>query len=152
MNNLRTIRNQGGFTLIELMIVIAIIAILMAIAIPAYQDYTIRAKVGEAVNITSAAKVAVAETCQADINLSPTAATTGYVFTAGTTSTDYVASVALGGTCQAPTITVATKNTGAGTDPTLRYTGTFTAGASQMAWDCTTSAGETKHVPQECRQ
>jgi len=42
MNNLRTMRKQGGFTLIELMIVIAILAILLAIAIPAYQDYTVR--------------------------------------------------------------------------------------------------------------
>ncbi len=53
---------QKGFTLIELMIVIAIIGILAAIAIPAYQDYTIRAKVSEGLNLAGAAKLAVAET------------------------------------------------------------------------------------------
>ncbi len=52
---------QQGFTLIELMIVVAIIGILAAIAIPAYQDYTIRAQVSEGMNLVSAAKAAVAE-------------------------------------------------------------------------------------------
>ena len=53
---------QHGFTLIELMIVVAIIGILAAIAIPAYQDYTIRAQVSEGMNLSAAAKAAIAET------------------------------------------------------------------------------------------
>ena len=53
---------QQGFTLIELMIVVAIIGILAAIAIPAYQDYTIRSQVSEGMNLAAAAKAAVAET------------------------------------------------------------------------------------------
>ena len=53
---------QQGFTLIELMIVVAIIGILAAIAIPAYQDYTIRSQVSEGLNLAAAAKAAVAET------------------------------------------------------------------------------------------
>ena len=59
-------RTQAGFTLIELMIVIAILGILAAIAIPAYQDYSIRAKISEAINTASPAKLAVSEYYQSE--------------------------------------------------------------------------------------
>jgi type IV pilus assembly protein PilA len=54
-------KNQKGFTLIELMIVVAIIAILVAIALPAYQDYLVRARVSEGMNLAASAKISVAE-------------------------------------------------------------------------------------------
>jgi len=59
MRNMKRI--QSGFTLIELMIVIAIVAILVALAVPAYQDYTIRAKVGECVNAAAVPKLSLSE-------------------------------------------------------------------------------------------
>ena len=69
---------QKGFTLIELMIVVAIIGILAAIALPAYQDYTVRAKVSEAIIAGSAAKAMMSEAFQTDGITGLTAAATAY--------------------------------------------------------------------------
>ncbi len=68
-------KNVRGFTLIELMIVIAILGILLAIAIPAYQDYTIRARISEGINLAASAKLAVAETFTATGGTLPFVAT-----------------------------------------------------------------------------
>lgn len=69
--NRRTLarRAQAGFTLIELMIVVAIIGILAAVALPAYQDYTVRAKVTEGLSLAASAKTAVAENAANGVNL-----------------------------------------------------------------------------------
>lgn len=64
-------KQQKGFTLIELMIVIAIIGILAAIAIPAYLDYTVRAKVSEGLSLVAGAKVAVSEYYNSNGNFAP---------------------------------------------------------------------------------
>ena len=139
---------QQGFTLIELMIVVAIIGILAAIALPAYQDYTIRSKVTEAMVLASEAKTAVAETASALGGLANvTAANTGYTFAAN--ASPYVASIAI--TNATGEITVTTRNTGATVAPVLTLTPTQANPEDPITWACGTTAGLDKHVPANCR-
>jgi type IV pilus assembly protein PilA len=96
---------QKGFTLIELMIVVAIIGILAAIAIPAYQDYTIRAKVTEGLNLADSAKTSVAESFQSGDITGVTAAANSW--NSAFTPTKYVQSINIGTTSGIITVTYA---------------------------------------------
>lgn len=135
-------RIQKGFTLIELMIVVAIIGILAAVALPAYQDYTIRAKVSELVLAASGFKTSIAEKAAADGAL--TSAGVGLTVTAGGKVTG--GSVTDGGV-----ITIAGSSATVGTTVTIVLTPSISASGS-VVWACRAgSSAQFKYVPAECR-
>src|SRR5664279_5288657 len=101
---------QKGFTLIELMIVIAIIGILAAVALPAYQDYTIRAKVTEVMLAADGCKTAVSEFLQSNNSFPADANAAG----CGTTATKYSTGLTVSATTAAITVTV--QGTGSAAD------------------------------------
>jgi type IV pilus assembly protein PilA len=103
---------QKGFTLIELMIVVAIIGILAAIAIPAYQDYTIRAQVTEGLNLASAIKAAVAEDFASEGQWPNDLVDAGVVAADGTTATPPTGKYVSGVTIQNGTVLITYANTG----------------------------------------
>jgi type IV pilus assembly protein PilA len=162
---------QKGFTLIELMIVVAIIGILAAIAIPAYQDYTVRSKVTEGINLAAAAETTVSEGWQSGDVAGLAASAAAWTFVA----TKYVSAITINAATGVITVTY---NNGAGGIPQLAaaYTVTFQpniGGAALVAgavgnidWACAsathataTSNGLTatagtmpaKYVPTQCK-
>ncbi|PCJ35910.1 MAG: hypothetical protein COA75_09045 [Cellvibrionales bacterium] len=131
---------QQGFTLIELMIVIAIIGILAAIALPAYQDYTIKAKLQEPVSISSPFRTALAIACSEGVLNGASNADMGYSGTNTDYSGRYTTSVTpVGVSATSGTVTIVVPAIGSMATGSIVYTGT--CGASGMTWAVTGTGG-----------
>ena len=136
---------QQGFTLIELMIVVAIIGILAAIAIPAYQDYTIRAKVSEGIGLASAAKSAVSEV-RISTNAWPTDNATAGLAT--TISSQYVSSLTVG---TGGEILVSMTPSTVGAAGNISFVPSFATGTVGWSCDGANTTLEARFLPAVCR-
>lgn len=137
-------RLQKGFTLIELMIVVAIVGILAAVAIPAYMDYVVRSKVSEGLAAMGACKTSVSEYYMVKNGMPADLAASG----CSNVATQYMTGIDVA----AGVITMTVTNTHGGTDPdgkTLVLTPAV-AGKDITGWACTTTATH-KYVPAQCR-
>jgi len=139
-------KTQHGFTLIELMIVIAILGILIAIALPAYQDYSIRTKNTECLHVGAAAKLAVADYRQSEGSFPTSNAAAGYVFS----MTKYCQDIQI-----LPTGAIQMTTQSTGGDAVLTLTPAPGSGSSTGAvtWICSSSVtiANPGWVPKECR-
>ena len=152
---------QKGFTLIELMIVVAIIGILAAIALPAYQDYTIRAKMSEPMVALSSCKNSVAEFIQTNQQFPASVDAAGC--SSATSNSKYVGAITISATDGL--IAAAIQNSGVTAldgkllqlQPTTdadRKVAMTAAGDQIQGWSCGTDAATTeyKYLPATCRQ
>ena len=152
-------RIQQGFTLIELMIVVASIGILAAVALPAYQDYTIRARVSEAVLATSQCRTAISEIYQTAA-AGTTIGANNWGCGEGSTSTQYVASIATSANGVVTVTTGAGTSLGAAASKTMTLTPTDSAGTALTVaaiptqvggFKCTAGTMAPKYLPGSCR-
>lgn len=143
---------QKGFTLIELMIVVAIIAILAAIAIPAYQDYLVRSQVSEGAVLSDGAKTAIAE-YYSNTGKFPSVNQSAGLATAASIKGKYVSSVDISAT---PGIIVAAYNNPASNSAIQQQVLSFSAvtHAGSISWTCTNAATtiQSKYLPTSCRK
>ena len=137
---------QKGFTLIELMIVVAIIAILAAIAIPAYQDYTIRAQISDGLSLASGSKTAVAEYYQNRGTFPTSNASAGVA-----TNTSIIGNFVTGTNIAAGGVITVTYGNSANqkiSGSTVQLTPTDRGGS--MEWDCGSTIAD-RYLPTQCR-
>jgi len=142
---------QKGFTLIELMIVVAIIAILAAIAIPAYQDYVVRAQVSEGATLTDGAKTAVAE-FYSNRGHVPTNNTSAGLAPAASIAGSYVKTVTVAsGKITAAFSKASPQKANDAIDGKAFVLSPVTASGGSIVWTCTGSTVAQKYLPTSCR-
>lgn len=141
-------RRNNGFTLIELMIVVAIIGILAAVAIPFYQQYAIRAKVAEGLTAADSIKSSVAESYSATGNWPSTNASAG-INSSTSYATKYMDSIQVVASGSASAVVINFNSLTVA--PNFSIVLQASTGSGSIVWNCTSSATQTAYLPTSCR-
>lgn len=138
---------RNGFSVLELMIIIAALAVTFSLALPVYERYSIQSKLGEAISTATDAKTSIALSCTENPGIDDLSnSTSGYKFI----STRYVQSIRISGSCKKAFITIRTLNTGVKPDIVLVLAGSGISSNANRDWSCSSNALE-KYKPEECK-
>ena len=141
---MQTYSSQRGFTLLEIMIAVAVIAILLGIAMPTYTNYSVRAKVSECIGLATTAKLAVNDRVMRNGQAPGSSSEAGFTFN----QTEYCGDIRI---ADSGTVVVETQNTGAADDPVIQFRLDLNTAIASVDWDCEYVSGDPAHVPSSCR-
>ena len=154
-------KQSRGISLLEVIIAFAITSVLVAATMPNYQDYTVRARVNEALKLASPAQGALVRACQDDQSaVVKSNREAGYVYSPTTPDQDFVDRVTVAADCGKKDLVVMvwTYNTGGQPDPIIEWTAKVPSGVTAEGfetpyyWNCRIIRGDFAHVPPECRK
>jgi prepilin-type N-terminal cleavage/methylation domain-containing protein len=141
-----TTNSSSGFTLIELIIAVAMIAIVLSMAMPVLSNYSMKVIIGDSLSYASSAKTSMIFACQKNPGLTQVSnQSVGYRFK----ETKNISDIQLGGDCDAPTITMTLQATGIKPDPVLSISGSFSGNMRLSTWHCESSNPELQ-LPESC--
>ena len=134
-----SIKLSSGLTLIETIIVMAMIIIVLTVALPIYSNFVVRTRVNEVLSIADSAKTVISEICRSESDGVILAnASAGYSFN----KSKHLDSMEISGACAAPVITLTTYNTGASVDPVLQLKGEKMHHSQAFSWTCVVINGQ----------
>ena len=141
-----TARSSSGLTLIELIIALAMMAIILTMAMPVLSNYSLKVIIGDSLSYASSAKTSMIFACQKNPGLTQVSnQSVGYLFE----ETKYITDIQLGGDCDAPTITMDLQASGVKPDPVITITGSFSGVMRLAAWHCESDNPELP-LPESC--
>ena len=143
----KSIKRSSGLTLIETIIVMAMIIIVLTVALPIYSNFIVRTRVNEVLAIAESAKTVVSEICRSESDgVMMAKASAGYSFN----KSKYLDSMVISGLCTEPVITLTTYNTGASIDPVLQITGEKSDHSHAFNWTCIVLDGQDNWLQDFC--
>lgn len=143
---------QGGLTLIELLLAIALVIVVTVLALPVYSNYSVREKIAETLQVAETTKTIVAEVCDGGaLTRTLQEVLKDHAAVQRALDQSHVQQIRFSGDCASPVITISTRNLGQVPSPVIRWSGVSGGESSQLAWRCESQNTPVQRLPRNCR-
>lgn len=144
--------HSAGITLVEMLLAVALIAVVTALALPVYSNYSIRMKISESLELTQETKKIVIEACKAREHTGTLQEELGsHYLVQRAIRQPRIRDIRFSGNCESPVITITTMNTGQTPSPVLRLSTVSADGVEQLSWRCESGNTPEQRLPRDCR-